>query len=48
MWAFADGSVRFFSHEIDRGNNGSNGFEPTVLELLATRNGGEVVNPLQE
>jgi prepilin-type N-terminal cleavage/methylation domain-containing protein len=43
MWARADGSVHFHSYAVDRGNNGSNGFEPTVLEQLATRNGGEVV-----
>lgn len=48
MWALADGSVHFYSHEIDRGNNGSNGFEPTLLEKLATRNGGEVANPVQQ
>ncbi len=48
MWALADGSVHFYSHSIDRGNNGSNGFEPTLLEKLATRNGGEVVKPVQQ
>jgi len=47
MWALADGSVHFYSHQIDRGNNGSNGFEPTLLEKLATRNGGEVTNPVE-
>ena len=43
-WAHADGSVHFYTHSVDRGNNGSNGFEPTVLEQLATRNGQEVVD----
>lgn len=47
MWAFADGSVHFLSHAVDRGNNGSNGFEPTILEKLSTRNGGEVANPIE-
>ncbi|QEG22447.1 DUF1559 family PulG-like putative transporter [Mariniblastus fucicola] len=41
-WAFADGSVRFMSYEVDRGNNGSTGYEPTILEKLSTRAGGEV------
>ena len=39
-WALADGSVQFYSYQIDRGNNGSNGFEASVLEQLATRSGG--------
>ena len=43
-WAFADGSVRFLTYQVDRGNNGSNGFDATVLEQLATRNGGESVD----
>lgn len=43
-WALADGSVQFYSLQIDRGNNGSNGFEPTVLEKLATRNGNETIS----
>jgi len=47
MWALADGSVHFYSHQIDRGNNGSTGFEPTLLEKLSTRNGGEVANPVE-
>ena len=47
MWALADGSVQFYSYDIDRGNNGSNGFAPTVLEMLATRAGGEPVTALQ-
>lgn len=46
MWALADGSVHFFSHSTDRGNNGSNGFAPTLLEMLATRAGQEIVNPI--
>ena len=47
MWALADGSTQFYSYDVDRGNNGSTGFEPTVLEMLSTRAGGEVVNPVQ-
>jgi len=47
MWALADGSVQFYSYSIDRGNNGSNGFQPTVLESLATRDGQETVSPVQ-
>ena len=47
MWALSDGSVHFYAYEVDRGNNGSTGFAPTVLEMLATRNGGEVVNAVQ-
>ena len=41
MWAFADGSVHFLVYTLDRGNNGSNGYDPTILEMLATRSGGE-------
>ena len=44
MWALADGSVQFYSYQSDRGNNGSTGFDPTVLEMLSTRDGGETVN----
>ena len=47
MWALADGSVHFYSYTIDSGNNGSNGSAPTVLEQLATRDGQEVVSPIQ-
>ena len=47
MWASADGSVHFYGYDVDRGNNGSTGFEPTVLEMLSTRAGGEVVDPIQ-
>ena len=47
MWALADGSVHFYTHSIDSGNNGSNGSAPTLLEMLATRNGGEAVDPIQ-
>ncbi|MFK7768732.1 MAG: DUF1559 domain-containing protein [Mariniblastus sp.] len=47
MWALADGSIQFYAFPVDRGNNGSNGFDPTILEMLATRNGQEVVNPVQ-
>ncbi len=43
MWALADGSVQFYTYQVDRGNNGSNGNPPTVLEELATRNGGETI-----
>lgn len=43
MWAYGDGSVHFLTYTLDRGNNGSNGYEPTVLEMMATRNGGEPV-----
>ena len=44
MWALADGSVQFYTYQVDRGNNGSTGFTPTALEELATRNGGETVD----
>jgi prepilin-type N-terminal cleavage/methylation domain-containing protein len=47
MWALADGSVQFYTYQVDRGNNGSTGFTPTVLEELATRNGGESVSTFQ-
>lgn len=43
-WAYADGSVHFQPYSIDRGNNGSNGYAPTLLEQLSTRKGGEVLN----
>jgi len=46
-WALVDGSVRFYTYETDRGNNGSTGFELTVLEMLSTRKGGEAFNSLQ-
>jgi len=46
MWALADGSVQFYPYQVDRGNNGSTGFDATVLEERATRNGGESVNTL--
>jgi len=42
LWALADGSVQFYPYGSDRGNNGSTGFDPTILEMLATRAGGEV------
>lgn len=41
-WGMADGSVQFMTYGVDSGNNGSNGYEPTVLEKLSTRAGGEV------
>lgn len=41
-WGLADGSTRFFPYTIDSDNNGSNGFDKTVLEQLSTRAGGEV------
>lgn len=44
MWALADGSTQFYSYSIDRGNNGSTGFDPTLLEMLSTRDGGEVAD----
>jgi len=47
MWALADGSVQFYSYNVDRGNNGSTGFEPTILEMLATRAGNDTVNASQ-
>ncbi len=43
-WAYGDGSVHFLAYNVDQGNNGSNGYAPTLLEQLATRNGGEVLN----
>ena len=46
QWALADGSVHFYPYEIDRGNNGSNGFDTTALEERATRSGGETVSTL--
>lgn len=46
QWALADGSVQFYPYQIDRGNNGSNGFDTTVLEERATRSGGESVSTL--
>lgn len=42
-WALADGSVQFYTYEVDRGNNGSSGFDWTVLEHLASRNDGEAI-----
>ncbi len=47
MWALADGSVQFYTYQLDRGNNGSNRHTPTVLEKLATRNGGETIGTFQ-
>ncbi len=47
MWALADASVQFYSYQLDRGNNGSTGFSSTVLEDLATRNGGEPTSSIQ-
>jgi len=47
MWALADASVQFYSYQLDRGNNGSTGFSPTVLEELATRNGNETISSIQ-
>lgn len=47
MWALADGSVQFYTYQLDRGNNGSTGFAPTILEQLATRNGGESISAFQ-
>jgi len=44
-WALGDASVQFYPYTVDRGNNGSNGYAETVLGMLSTRNGGEVVNP---
>lgn len=41
-WVYGDGSVHFLAYNIDRGNNGSNGYPMTLLEQLSTRNGGEV------
>ena len=47
QWALADGSVQFYSYRIDRGENGSTGADPTILEMLSTRAGSEVVSPIQ-
>jgi len=41
-WGLADGSVQFMTYGLDGPNNGSNGYEPTILENLSTRAGGEV------
>jgi prepilin-type N-terminal cleavage/methylation domain-containing protein len=41
-WGLVDGSVQFMTYAVDGPNNGSTGYEPTVLEKLATRAGGEV------
>ena len=43
-WAMADGSVHFLTYAIDSDRNGSNGYEPTLLEELSTRNGGEIID----
>jgi len=40
-FALADGSTRFFRYSVDGGNNGSNGYEETVLGAMATRQRGE-------
>jgi prepilin-type N-terminal cleavage/methylation domain-containing protein len=41
-WGLVDGSVQFMTYSVDGPNNGSTGYEPTVLEKLSTRAGGEV------
>jgi prepilin-type N-terminal cleavage/methylation domain-containing protein len=41
-WGLADGSTQFISYDMDSPNNGSNGFEMTVLEKMSTRAGAEV------
>ena len=46
-YGLVDGSTHFYAYDIDNANNGSNGSAPTVLEMLATRNGAEVANPIQ-
>ena len=40
-WGLVDGSVQFLTYSIDSANNGSTGYEPTVLENLSTRAGAE-------
>ncbi len=41
QWGMADGSVHFLTYATDSGRNGSTGNAQTVLEQLATRDGGE-------
>lgn len=42
-WGMADGSTQFFDYSIDSPDNGSTGFPETVLGMLSTRNGADVV-----
>jgi len=41
QWALVDGSVRMITYAADGARNGSTGGPPTILESMATRNGGE-------
>ena len=41
QWAFVDGSIHFMSYNVDSANNFSTGDDPSLLEELATRDGGE-------
>jgi len=43
MWLFADGHVQFISYSAGTAQIGNTGV--TILEALASRNGGEVVTP---
>ena len=40
-WGLADGSVQFLRYAVDGASNGSNGYDPTVLEKMSTRAGAE-------
>jgi prepilin-type N-terminal cleavage/methylation domain-containing protein len=42
QWALADGSVRFIGYETDSALNGDTGGPPTILEKMATRQGGDM------
>lgn len=41
QWALADGSVRMITYAADSAKNGSTGSPRTILESMATRDGGE-------
>ncbi len=42
QWVYVDGSTHFLSYATDAPTDTWNDFQPTVLEALATRDGGEV------
>ncbi|MEL7496842.1 MAG: DUF1559 domain-containing protein [Planctomycetota bacterium] len=44
QWAYADGSCKFLSYQVDSSFNGSTGHEETLLGKLATRAGGDIVD----
>jgi prepilin-type N-terminal cleavage/methylation domain-containing protein len=43
MWSFVDGSTTFLPYTVDGPHNGSTGANPTLLEMLSTRAGDEVI-----